>query len=200
MTEEKNTLNEQDLLYQATKAKYVERGLPEKITICHKVWKLRPISMRQSACISNLAFDTLYLQNKAKQEGVSLKEAKRINTKIRQVAAKQAAHYILGKWLWLIPFSHFLTWRRLYNNSEEVSATINTAHTVYGHDKDFFIANLENIKFQLALSMRQVGEIVKQKQEREVSAENMLDEDALPKKAEDNKSEARSKHLRTTRK
>lgn len=200
MTEGKNTLNEQDLLYLTTKAKDVERGLLEKITICDKVWKLRPISMRQSTRIANLAFDTLYLQNEAKREGLSVKDAKRINSKIRQIGAKQAAHYILGKRLWLIPFLHFITWRRLYNESEEVSATINTAQTIYGREKDFFIANLENIKFQLALSTRQVGESVKQKQEREASAENMLDEDALPKKAEDNKSEARSKHLRTTRK
>lgn len=45
----------------------------------------------------------------------------------------------------------------------------------------------------------QVGNAVSQMQERNASAESMLDEDASPKKEEDSKSAARSKHRPTTR-
>lgn len=199
MEEKKNPISEAELLEMAMKAKEIERGLPERMAICGKVWRMRRVSMWQNKLISNLAFDTLYWQKELKREDISRRKAKRLNGKIRKVGAKIAAHYVLGKWLWLIPFLWSLTWRRIYNNSEEVSSTINTAQTLYGKEKDFFIANLENIKFQLALSMRQVGESGKQKQEREASAESMLDEDASPKKPEDSKSGARSKSPRTTK-
>lgn len=128
----------------------------------------------------------LYLQRKAKGE-LTLRQMKRINGKMRTIPAKQAAHYVLGRWLWLVPFLWSITWRRIYNNSEELSATVNTTKTLMGKEKDFYIANLEVQKYLLALSMKQVGDAVEQKRKREESAEGMLEQDASQTKEEGNK-------------
>lgn len=187
------------MLDMLTGADKIRRGMPDRMPICGRIWRLRPINMKQGERISGLAFDALYLQKEAKKEGIGRRKAKRINRKIRQLGAKQAAHHVLGRRLYMIPFAYAITWRWIYHREEEVSATINTARNLYGKDKDFFIANLENLKLQLALSMRQVGEAVKQMQNRKESAEGMLDEDASPKKAADSKSGVRSRSARTTK-
>ena len=181
-----NPLSEQQMLDMVFGAKGIERGEPTYIEVRGKKWKLRPVSQRQMAKISNLAFEMLYLQRKAKEE-LTLRQMKRINEKMRQIPAKQAAHYVLGRWLWLVPFLWSITWRRIYNSVEDVSSLINTTKTLMGKEKDFYIANLEVQKVLLALSMRQVGEAAKQKREREESAEGMLEQDASPKKEEDSK-------------
>lgn len=198
--EQKVSMDEAAMLDLAVKANAVQRGVPEKIAIGGKVWRQRRISQRQAVKISNLDFDAIYYQREMQKEGISRRQAKRLNTKYRQVAAKKAAHYVLGRWLWLVPFVYALTWRWIYNQSEEVSATINSAQMVGGRDKDFYLANLGCSKYQLVLSTKQVGESVKQMQERKESTESMLDEDALPKKEEDSKSAAHSKPRPTTRK
>lgn len=181
-----NPLSEQQMLDMVFGAKGIERGEPTYIEVRGKKWKLRPVSQRQMAKISNLAFEMLYLQRKAKEE-LTLRQMKRINEKMRQIPAKQAAHYVLGRWLWVVPFLWSITWRRIYNSVEDVSSLINTTKTLMGKEKDFYIANLEVQKVLLALSMRQVGEAAKQKREREESAEGMLEQDASPKKEEDSK-------------
>ncbi len=193
-------MDEVAMLDLAMKANAVQRGVPEKIAIGGKIWRQRRISQRQAAKISNLDFDAIFYQREMQKEGISHRKSKQLNTKYRQVAAKKAAHYVLGRWLWLIPFVYAVTWRWIYNHSEEVSATINSAQMMGGRDKDFYLANLGCSKYQLVLSTKQVGESVKQMQERKESAESMLDEDALPKKAEDSKSAALSKHRPTTKK
>lgn len=184
--ETQNPLSEQQMLDMVFGAKGIERGEPTYIEVRGKKWKLRPVSQRQMAKISNLAFEMLYLQRKAKEE-LTLRQMKRINEKMRQIPAKQAAHYVLGRWLWVVPFLWSITWRRIYNSVEDVSSLINTTKTLMGKEKDFYIANLEVQKVLLALSMRQVGEAAKQKREREESAEGMLEQDASPKKEEDSK-------------
>lgn len=199
--EEQNiSMDEVAMLDLAMKANNVQRGVPERIAIGGKIWRQRRISQRQAVKISNLDFDAIHYQREMQKEGVGRRMAKRLNTKYRQIAAKKAAHYVLGRWLWLIPFVYAFTWRWIYNHSEEVSATINSAQMVGGRDKDFYLANLGCSKYQLVLSTKQVGESVKQMQERKESTESMLDEDALPKKEEDSKSAARSKYRPTTRK
>ncbi|MCM1250268.1 MAG: hypothetical protein NC209_03865 [Alistipes sp.] len=198
--EQKVSMDETAMFDLAVKANAVQRGIPEKMAIGGKIWRQRRISQRQAVKISNLDFDAIYYQREMQKEGISRRMAKRLNTKFRQIAAKKAAHYVLGQWLWLVPFFYALTWRWIYNQSEEVSATINSAQMVGGRDKDFYLANLGCSKYQLVLSTKQVGESVKQMQERKESAENMLDEDASPKKAEGSKSAAHSKPRPTTRK
>lgn len=192
-------LSEAEWLKLSQEANKIQRGVPRSIPICGKTWKLRPISMKQGLEISNLAFEATYIQEEASKEDISKRKLLKLNRKLRQLAAKQAAHYVLGRKLWKIPFVYSYMWRKIFNNPEEVSATINSTVTVGGNDKDFYIANLENLKFQLVLSMRQVGEAVKQMQERKESTENMLEEDALPKKEEGSKSGAHSKRPRTTK-
>ena len=65
--------------------------------------------------------------------------------------------------------------------------SINISKTLQREEESFFTANLEVVSYLLALSMKQVGEVARQWLERKESAENMLDEDALPKKEADSK-------------
>lgn len=204
MEEDKNnepelSLDEQAMLGLLVEANALQRGISNKIIIDGKAWHLRTTSQRQNLKMLNHDVDVLYWQNALKAENVSRRRAKRLNARIRKAYAKKAAHKILGKWLWLIPGLFALTWRRVYNASEKVSATIN-AEEVIGANKDFYIANLGSSKRALGLSTIPVGNAVKQLQERKASAESMLDEDASPKREEDNKSAARSNARRTMRK
>ena len=181
------TLDEQAMLSLLAEANALQRGKGQKIVIDGKVWHVRPTSQRQNLKMLNLDYDVLYWQNELKSEGISRSKAKRLNTKIRKAYAKKAAHKVLGKWLWLIPFAFALTWRRIYNASEQVSATINSEEALMSENQVFYFANLGSSKQALGRSTIQVGNAVKQMQERKVSAESMLDEDALPKKEADSK-------------
>lgn len=164
----------------------IERGTPKEITIAGRKWKLRPISMRQSAKIANLAFDALNIQREQKQ-GTTPKRARKLNERLRRIPAKQAAHIVLGRWLWLIPFAHAWMWRKIYNMPEETCAMINATHAVQGEDRDFFMVNLQNIKQLLALSTMQVGESEKQMEERKANADGMVEKDASKTEEEESK-------------
>lgn len=181
------TLDEQAMLSLLAEANALQRGKGQKIVIDGKVWHVRPTSQRQNLKMINLDYDVLYWQNELKSEDISRRKAKRLNTKIRKAYAKKAAHKVLGKWLWLIPFAFALTWRRIYNASEQVSATINSEEALMSENQVFYLANLGSSKQALGRSTIQVGNTVKQMQERKASAESMLDEDALPKKEADSK-------------
>lgn len=199
--EEKNntefTMDEEAQIKLLMDANALHRGVGDSITIDNKKWKLRATSQRQNALMLNLDYDVMYWQEQIKTCQTA-KKAKQYNTKIRKAYAKKAAHKVLGKKLWLIPFVFAFTWRRIYNCSEKVSATIN-ATEILGENKVFYLANLGSSKQALALSMNRVGESIKQRIQRGESAENMAEQDALPKK-EDNKSKAPSRGHRTTKK
>lgn len=198
--EEKNntefTMDEEAQIKLLMDANALHRGVGDSITIDNKKWKLRATSQRQNALMLNLDYDVMYWQEQIKTCQTA-KKAKQYNTKIRKAYAKKAAHKVLGKKLWLIPFVFALTWRRIYNCSEKVSATIN-ATEILGENKVFYLANLGSSKQALALSMNRVGESIKQRIQRGESAENMAEQDASPKK-EDNKSKAPSRGHRTTK-
>ena len=181
------TLDEQAMLSLLAEANALQRGKGQKIVIDGRVWHVRPTSQRQNLKMLNLDYDVLYWQNELKNEGISRRKAKRLNAKIRKAYAKKAAHKVLGKWLWLIPFAFALTWRRIYNASEQVSATLNSEEALMSENQVFYLANLGSSKQALGRSMIQVGNADKQKQERKESAKSMLDEDASPKSQEDNK-------------
>lgn len=198
-TNKKTELSEEEMLRMARQANAASRKEATIIEINGKKWSLRPINMKQGKLISDLSFDAVAIQEELQKEGLSARKMKRLNGRLRKLGAKMAAHYIVGMKRRLWPFYYAYMWRKLYNESEEVSATINLQRNAEGQERNFYLANLECLKFQLVLSMRQVGESVKQKQEREESAENMLDEDALPKKEEGSKYPARSKRPRTTK-
>ena len=200
MSKENKTpkISEEDMLRLAREANNVQRQLPNELFICGKKWKLRPISMKQSLEISNLAFDAVAIQEDVQKEGLSARKMKRLNARLHKLAAKMAANYVLGRRLRWIPFAYAYMWRKIWKEPEEVSATINAQKTVKGDEKDFYLANLECLKLQLVLSMRQVGEAAEEMRKRKESANSMLDEDALKK--EDSKSGVRSKRPRTTKK
>lgn len=202
MAEEKKkeldfTIDEAAQMQLLAEANAIERGgIADVIVIDGKPWHIRPTSMRQNLKMQNLDYDVMFWQRQLK-EAKNARQAKRINAKMRKAYAKKAAHKVLGKRLWLVPFLYKIMWRRIYNNSEKVSATINSTETV-GENKVFSLANLGSSKQALALSMMQVGEAVKERTQRGESAESMVGRDGLPKK-EDNKSEAPSNARRTTK-
>lgn len=187
------------MLRLARTANAVSRKAGMNIEINGKQWPLRPINMKQGKLISDLSFDAVSIQEEVQKEGLSARKMKRLNGKLRKLGAKMAAHYVVGyKRLWW-PFYYAYMWRKIYNSPEEVSATINLQKNAEGDERNFYLANLECLKLQLVLSMRQVGEAADEMRKRKESADSMLDEDALPKKAEDSKSAARSKRQRTTK-
>lgn len=169
------------------RANDITANRPTEIEIGGKKWKLRRISNAQAAKISEYAKEAQYIQERQKQGSLSEREQKRLYKRFRQIPAKIAARYILGLRRCWIPFATAYMWRRLWFASEELSMTINIRKTLQREEESFFTANLEVISYLLALSMKQVGDVAKQWLERKESAENMLDEDASPKKEEDSK-------------
>lgn len=180
-----------------TEAQFVRQGRSILATIDGKTWHIRPTSQAQNQKMANMDFDVMYWQRQLK-EAQKAKIAKRLSTKIRKIYAKKAAHKVLGMWLRWIPFLYSIMWRRIYNCSEAVSATINATEAI-GENKVFYLANLGSSKQALMLSMNQVGKAIEQRIKRGESAENMAKKDASPKK-EDSKSEAHSYARRTTKK
>lgn len=180
-----------------TEAQFVRRGRNILVTIDGKTWHIRPTSQAQNQKMADMDFDVMYWQRQLK-EAQDAKTAKRLNAKIRKAYAKKAAHKVLGMWLRWVPFLYAIMWRRIYNSSEAVSATINATEAI-GENKVFYLANLGSSKQALVLSMNQVGEAIEQRTKRGESAESMVKKDALPKK-EDSKSGASSNAPRTTRK
>lgn len=201
MTEEKKeldlTLDEAAQMQLLAEANAIERGsIADIIVIDGKAWHIRPTSMRQNLKMQNLDYDVMFWQRQLKG-AKSARQAKRMNAKIRKAYAKKAAYKVLGNRLWFVPFFYAIMWRRIYNASEKVSATINSTETV-GENKVFSLANLGSSKQALALSMMQVGEAVKERTQRGESAESMVERDGLPKK-EDSKSAVPSNARRTTK-
>lgn len=195
--ETKFSMDEEAIERLLTEAQFVRRGRNILVTIDGKTWHIRPTSQAQNQKMADMDFDVMYWQRQLK-EAQTAKRAKRLNAKIRKAYAKKAAHKVLGMWLRWVPFLYAIMWRRIYNSSEAVSATINATEAI-GENKVFYLANLGSSKQALILSMNQVGEAIGQRTKRGESAESMVKKDALPKK-EDNKSEVPSNAPRTTRK
>lgn len=195
--ETKFSMDEEAIERLLTEAQFVRRGRNILVTIDGKTWHIRPTSQAQNQKMADMDFDVMYWQRQLK-EAQDAKTAKRLNAKIRKAYAKKAAHKVLGMWLRWVPFLYAIMWRRIYNSSEAVSATINATEAI-GENKVFYLANLGSSKQALVLSMNQVGEAIEQRTKRGESAESMVEKDALPKK-EDNKSGASSKAPRTMRK
>lgn len=191
-------VDEQAMLQLLVEANAIERGMvSDRLTINGHTWRLRPTSKWQNKAMLNHDYDVMYWQGEMK-EGVSRKRAKRINAKISRAYAKKAAHRVLGRRLWLVPGAFLLTWLRLYLSDERICSTINAADAV-SEKRSFTFANLGSSKQALGLSTIQVGNAVKQMQERKASAESMLGEDASVKNQEGSKSPRPSKARATTR-
>lgn len=161
-------------------ANQIQLAAPCTIVAEGKEYKVRQISQKVALKIRNLEKEVLILEREAKNE-ITLKRAKQIDKKMYTLHSKTAAYYLLGNWALFVPFLWAWTWRWLFRKTNEVTFMINNAGA-NNQDVNFFIANWQITKVQLALSTRLVGEGIKQWQERMESAESMLAEDALPKK------------------
>lgn len=193
----KFSMDEEAIERLLTEAQFVRKGRNILVTIDGKTWHIRPTSQAQNRIMADMDFDVMYWQRRLK-EAQKARTAKRLNAKIRKAYARKAAHKVLGMRLRWVPFLYTIMWRRIYNSSEAVSATINATEAI-GENKVFYLANLGSSKQALVLSMNQVGEAIEQRTKRGESAESMVKKDALPKK-EDSKSGASSNAPRTTRK
>lgn len=149
---------------------------PCRITVQGHTYKVRQVSNRIRRKISLLEKEVYVLEEEGKR-GVPLKRAKKIETKIRSLHSKTAAYYLLGNWALFVPFLWRIKWHLLDLKDNEVTYAINAAGAV-SKDMDFFLANWQLTRQALALSMKLVGDGIKQYAERMESAANMLEKDA----------------------
>lgn len=155
----------------------IRNGAPCVVEVQGKTYKILQISNAVRRRISDLEKEAFFLEKKAK-DGLTLKEAKRIDRKIRTLHSKTAAYYLLGNWAIFIRPLWAIKWRLLDLKDSEVTYSIN-AMGANNRGVDFFLANWQITKVQLALSTRLVGKGIKQYEERMESAEGMLREDGL---------------------
>ncbi len=152
----------------------VQRGAPCVIEVQGKIYNVKQISNTVRRKISDLEKEVLVLEKESKKE-ITLKRAKQIDKKIRTLHSKTAAYYLLGNWALFVPFLWAIKWRLLDLKDSEVTFSIN-AMGANNQGVDFFLANWQITKAQLALSTRLVGEGIKQYQERMESAQDALTE------------------------
>lgn len=152
----------------------IQRGAPCTVAVQGRSYKVKQISNTVRRKISDLEKEALVLEKESKSE-ITLKRAKQIDKKIRTLHSKTAAYYLLGNWALFVPFLWATMWRLLDLKDSEVTFTIN-AMGANNKGVDFFLANWQITKAQLALSMRLVGEGIKQYQERMESAADALNE------------------------
>jgi len=161
----------------------VELRAPCSIFVGTKMYRVKQVSNTIRRRISILEKEAYVLEQEGKQ-GVSLKRAKKIDTKIRTLHSKTAAYYLLGNWALFVPFLFWIKWHLLDLKDNEVTYRINEAGVV-SKDVDFFLANWQLTKQALALSTRLVGEGIKQYAEKMESVANMLEKDAFGIKEDD---------------
>lgn len=152
----------------------IQRGAPCSVVVQGQTYKVKQISNTIRRKISDLEKEVLVLEKESKKE-ITLKRAKQIDKKIRTLHSKTAAYYLLGNWALFVPFLWAIKWRLLDLKDSEVTFTIN-AMGANNKGVDFFLANWQITKAQLALSMRLVGDGIKQYQERMESAADALNE------------------------
>lgn len=157
---------------------------PCQVIVKGKTYSVKQISNTVRRRISLLEKEAYLLEEEGKT-GVSMKRAKVIDTKIRTLHSKTAAYYLMNNAAIFFPFLFWIRWHLLDLKDSEVTYKINEVG-MNNLGADFFLANWQITKAQLALSMRLVGEGIKQYQERMESAESMLAEDAFGTK-QDNK-------------
>lgn len=176
---------------------FIKQGLPRVITVDGKTYTVRQISKGVRARIHTLELEAYQLSGKQK-DSMPLRKARKIQWRLDTLHAKTAAYYLLGNRAVWMPWLFALTWRRLMMRSEEHTAQINNA-AVNDEEVVFSSANWDITKLQLALSMRPIGDGVRQTLKRWESASQQVEEDATKKNQEDSKSAASSAKRPTTR-
>lgn len=186
MAEEKfQPLTDEEIDRMTAAKEHIRQGFPRVISVGGKVYTVRQVSKGVRARIHTLELEAYALSGKQK-EAMPLRKAKKIQRKLDTLHAKTAAYYLLGnKAVWM-PWLFSLTWRRLMMRYEEHTATINNT-ALNDEEVGFSLANWENTKHQLALSMKPIGDGVRQTLKRWEAAEAQLMEDATKKKAADSK-------------
>lgn len=158
---------------------------PRVISVDGKTYVVNQISKGIRARIHQLELEAYMLSGKQKEE-MSLRKAQKIQRKLDTLHAKTAAYYLLGnKAVWQ-PWRFAYTWRKLMMRTEKHTAQINDT-AINDEELSFSLANWENTKHQLALSMKPIGDGVREMLKRWRAAEAQIKEDATKKKAEDNK-------------
>lgn len=160
-------------------ARQIANRAPCDIEVGNKKYRVKQVSNKIRSKIADLEKEAYLLERNGEEE-VSLREAKRIDGKLRTLHSKTAAYYLLGNWALFVPFLFAVKWRMLDLRDSEHTFKINESG-MNNRGVDFFLANWQITKAQLALSTRLVGGGIKQYQERMESATNMLAKDALGK-------------------
>lgn len=188
MTEDKEKpqeLTAEELDRMVAAKEHIKQRFPKVITVGDKTYTVRQVSKGVRRRIHTLELEAYALSGKQK-ESMPLRKAKKIQRKLDTLHAKTAAYYLLGnKAVWQ-PWLFSLTWRRLMMRYEEHTATINNA-ALNDEEVGFSLANWENTKHQLALSMKPIGDGVRETLKRWRAAEAQAAEDATKTKTEDSK-------------
>lgn len=163
---------------------FIKQRFPRVVVVDGKTYAVRQIGKWVRKRIHALELEAYQLSGKQK-EAMPLKEAKKIQDKLDTLHAKTAAYYLLNNKAILMPWLFALTWRRLMMRTEEHSFQINNA-AVNDEEVGFSSANWDITKLQLALSMRPVGDGVRQTLKRWESASEQTEED-VTKEKEDSK-------------
>ena len=188
MTEDKEKpqeLTDEELDRMVAAEQHIEHHFPRVIAVGGKTYKVRQIGKRVRMKIHMLELEAYALSGKQKEQ-MPLRKAKKIQRKLDTLHAKTAAYYLLNNKALFVPFLFSLTWRRLMLRYEEHTATINNA-ALNDEEVGFSLANWENTKHQLALSMKPIGDGVRETLKRWKAAEAQAAEDATKKKAGDSK-------------
>ena len=164
---------------QAIKSEFViQKGQAVKINLEGRSYKIRQICSKVRTKIHLLTMEAFMLTEESKKP-MSLRKAKCMQKKVYSLHAKTAACYMLNKWVY-VPFIFALTWRRLSFLNDESLRVINT---IGASNEGFasFTAGWHLSKSLLEVSTNLFGNALKQKNERQVSAENMVKEDSQTK-------------------
>lgn len=191
-------LTEEELSRLIAAKEYVKHKFPRIITVDGKKYAVKQVGKKVRERIHMLELEAYALSGKQKEE-MPLKKAKKIQRKLDRLHAKTAAYYLLNNKALFVPFLFALTWRKLMLRYEEHTATINNT-ALNDEEVGFYLANWENTKHQLVLSMKPIGDGVRETLKRWRVAESQVVEDATKKKTQDNKSGVSLPKVRTTKK
>lgn len=188
MTEDKDKpkdLTHEELDRMVAAKERIRHAFPRIVSVDGRKYKVRQISKGVRARIHTLELEAYALSGK-QQDAMPIRKAKRIQRKLDRLHAKTAAYYILGNRAVWMPWLFSWTWRKLMMRPEEHTSTINNA-ALNDEEVGFSLANWENTKHQLALSMKPIGDGVRQTLERWRAAEAQALEDAMKKNPEESK-------------
>lgn len=195
--EKPQELTDEELDRMVAAKEHIKHGFPRVIAVGGKTYTVRQVSKKVRERIHTLELEAYALSGKQK-EAMPLRKAKMIQRKLDTLHAKTAAYYLLNNKALFVPFLFALTWRRLMLCYEEHTFQINNA-AVNDEEVGFSSANWDITKLQLALSMRPIGDGVRQTLKRWESATEQAAEDATKKNQEDSKSAASSSKRPITR-